>query len=440
LNGDGGWGATGGSRGEGGYAVAREFLTVRKPPSLSFRDAAEFPMCFLSAFAGLYGAIQAGDTVYIPGGGGGVGHLAVQMAARALGAGLVISSGSTPQSIALARHSGAHHVFDYKRDDIGAEIAKLTSGRGGDLVFDATYNEVGFVQTAKAVRRVACQRPMRPRYWSTRRLFPQRSVRRPLYGWLVKGRRLGRHFDHAPSERVACAETRLPHARNRGGNTAAHCPSVMRASTITMALWKAVAFAAGVGLSMLSYPVHAAPSSGGDTVQGLYEALVSTMKNGRTLGPSGRFAELQPVIRRSFDIAAMARLSVGLAWAKLSEGQRTQLTDSFGRYISATYADRFDSYAGQKLEVTGEQPAPSGVMVKSQITKASGELVKVDYMMRRNGDSWLISDIYLDGAISEVSTRRSEFAAILKTEGIDGLVAALNRKADILTISAAKPF
>jgi threonine dehydrogenase-like Zn-dependent dehydrogenase len=75
------------------------------------------------------------------------------MAARALGAGLVISSGSTPQSIALARQSGAHHVFDYKRDDIAAEIAKLTSGRGVDLVFDATYSEVGFVETAKTVRR-----------------------------------------------------------------------------------------------------------------------------------------------------------------------------------------------------------------------------------------------------------------------------------------------
>ena len=153
LNGDGGWVATGGSGGEGGYAVAREFLTVRKPSSLSFRDAAALPMCFLSAFAGLYGAVQAGDTVYIPGGGGGVGHLAVQMAARALGAGRVISSGSTPQSIALARQCGAHHVFDYKRDDIAAEIAKLTSGRGVDLVFDATYSEQGFVETAKTVRR-----------------------------------------------------------------------------------------------------------------------------------------------------------------------------------------------------------------------------------------------------------------------------------------------
>ena len=52
----------------------------------------------------------------------------------------------------MARQSGAHHVFDYKRDDIAAEISKLTGGRGADLVFDATYSEPGFVETAKTVR------------------------------------------------------------------------------------------------------------------------------------------------------------------------------------------------------------------------------------------------------------------------------------------------
>src|ERR1700758_263144 len=56
-----------------------------------------------------------------------------------------------------------------------------------------------------------------------------------------------------------------------------------------MPFLKAVAFAAGLGLSMLSYSAHAAPASGGDTVQRLYDALLSTMKNGRTLGQSGRF-------------------------------------------------------------------------------------------------------------------------------------------------------
>ena len=205
-------------------------------------------------------------------------------------------------------------------------------------------------------------------------------------------------------------------------------------------VWKAATFAVVLGLITVPYPAHPASVSGSDTVQGLYDALLSTMKNGRTLGQSGRFTQLEPVIRRTFDIPSMTRLSVGLSWAGLTEAQRQQVTGSFGRYISAIYADHFDSYAGQKLQVTGEQPNAGGVMVKSQIIKANGEPVKVDYMMHRSGAGWLISDIYLDGAISEVAIRRSEFAAILKNEGIDGLIVALNRKADILTGTTARSF
>jgi hypothetical protein len=94
---------------------------------------------------------------------------------------------------------------------------------------------------------------------------------------------------------------------------------------------------------------------------GLYDALLSTMKNGRTLGCSGRFAQSQPIILKTFDLLTMARLSVGPTWAILADIQRQQTTETFGRYISALYADRFDSYSGQKVEVTDEQPAPSGI-------------------------------------------------------------------------------
>jgi phospholipid transport system substrate-binding protein len=96
-------------------------------------------------------------------------------------------------------------------------------------------------------------------------------------------------------------------------------------------VWNAAALAAVLGLAMVPYPAHAAPASGGDTVQGLYDALLSTMKNGRTLGQSGRFTQLEAVIRRTFDIPSMARLSVGASWASLTEAQRQQVTESFGR-------------------------------------------------------------------------------------------------------------
>jgi phospholipid transport system substrate-binding protein len=106
--------------------------------------------------------------------------------------------------------------------------------------------------------------------------------------------------------------------------------------------------------------------------------------------------------------------------------------------IFRRFTPNASTYHGQKLQVTGQDPAPAGVIVRSTIIKADGDPVKVDYLMHRNGSSWLISDIYLDGTISELATRRSEFAAIIRSQGIDGLIEALNRKADMLTGTTAR--
>jgi len=201
---------------------------------------------------------------------------------------------------------------------------------------------------------------------------------------------------------------------------------------------KAVGFAAMLALASIADHGSVMAGQGGDTVQTLYASLLGTMKNGSTLGESGRFAQLEPVIRRSFDLPVMARLSVGPAWAGLTAAQQQQVTDSYGRYISAIYADRFDNYAGQRLQVTGERLTPNGVVVTSRIVKSNGEPVEIDYLMRQEAGTWQIADIYVDGTISEVATRRSEFGAILRSQGIDGLIEALNRKADVLTRTTAK--
>jgi NADPH:quinone reductase-like Zn-dependent oxidoreductase len=135
----------------GGYALVPDFLTALKPESLSFVEAGTLGVCFLSAYLAFTNTLDPGATVYIPGGGGGVGHLAIQKA-RALGARTIISSGGNAQSRALASASGADHVFDYRHDDVAAEVARLTHGQGVDLVFDATYSEDSFIATSKMVR------------------------------------------------------------------------------------------------------------------------------------------------------------------------------------------------------------------------------------------------------------------------------------------------
>jgi phospholipid transport system substrate-binding protein len=201
---------------------------------------------------------------------------------------------------------------------------------------------------------------------------------------------------------------------------------------------------AGLGLALVLAVAISAESVAAlsvtpqDSVHSFYDTLLTTMKDGRTLGQSGRYARLAPVIARLFDVPLMARLAVGSSWASLPPTQQQQVTEAFGHYISATYADRFDSYSGEQLQVTGEQPYGAEVIVQTRIVKANGETVTLNYRMHDNVGSWQITDVYMDGTISQLATQRSEFHSILQREGVDGLIMALNRKVDLLTRNLAK--
>jgi phospholipid transport system substrate-binding protein len=183
----------------------------------------------------------------------------------------------------------------------------------------------------------------------------------------------------------------------------------------------------------LAFPLSSARAeAGADAVRTLYATLLSVMQNGPSLGAHGRYAEIQPVVGRVFDLPLMTRLAVGPNWAAMDPAQQQQVTQAFGRYISAVYADRFDSYAGEKLEVTGSQQSTGGTIITSRIIKSTGEPVEINYLMRQSGAGWQIADVYLNGTISELATRRSEFSSILQSQGVNGLIASLNSKADAL--------
>ena len=116
----------------------------------------------------------------------------------------------------------------------------------------------------------------------------------------------------------------------------------------------------------------------------------------------------------------------------LTSAQQQQVTGAFAHYVSATYADRFDSYSGEQLQVIGERPYGSDVIVQTKIVDSKGEPTALNYLMRENQGSWQISDVYLAGTISQLATQRADFHSILQREGVDGLVLALNRKVDLL--------
>ena len=116
------WGSNQGLLGRQGvaaeYAAVEEHWLYPTPPNVSDQDAAALALTGITAHLGLfqYGRLKAGETVYVPGGTGGVGSMVVQMA-KAAGATVVTSAGSA-EKVALCRSLGADLALNYKSDDV----------------------------------------------------------------------------------------------------------------------------------------------------------------------------------------------------------------------------------------------------------------------------------------------------------------------------------
>lgn len=122
----------------GGYAdrvVVPATFAFRPPPSVDHVTAAAIPVNYLTALIALYrlANLAAGETVLVHGAGGGVGIAATQLA-RLRGAS-VIGTASPEKHMAI-RAQGVDHALDYRRGTLVADVRRITSGRGVDVVLD----------------------------------------------------------------------------------------------------------------------------------------------------------------------------------------------------------------------------------------------------------------------------------------------------------------
>lgn len=132
------YGMTGGIGGVQGslaeFAAVDAGLLAIKPRNLTMRAAAALPLIFITAWEGLVDRahVEAGMTVLVHGGAGGVGHIAVQIAV-AHGA-QVFATGDASQQEAIAA-LGATPI-DYRASTVDEYMARHTDGAGFDIVYD----------------------------------------------------------------------------------------------------------------------------------------------------------------------------------------------------------------------------------------------------------------------------------------------------------------
>jgi NADPH2:quinone reductase len=134
---------------------------AHKPKSLSHAQAAALPLVALTAWECLHlrAKVRPEQTVLVTAGGGGVGHVAIQLAK--LAGCEVYTTAASEESIDLAKAAGADLVINYKREDFAQAVLHETNGRGVEVIVDCVGGET-FEKCPDAVAVEGCIVPIVP--------------------------------------------------------------------------------------------------------------------------------------------------------------------------------------------------------------------------------------------------------------------------------------
>lgn len=200
-------------------------------------------------------------------------------------------------------------------------------------------------------------------------------------------------------------------------------------------LVRAVALALALAPVLPARPrAQGAPGPATALVEDFHATLLGVMREAAALGVRGRAARIGPAMRAAFDLPAMARIAVGPAWTGFAPDRQAALAEAFAAWSVATYASRFEGFSGERFVTEGEAAVRSGAdrMVRTRIERPAGEPVVLGYLVRGAPDRPRIVDVYLTGSISELASRRAEFAGLVAAGGPERLTDELRSRAAAL--------
>jgi phospholipid transport system substrate-binding protein len=169
-------------------------------------------------------------------------------------------------------------------------------------------------------------------------------------------------------------------------------------------------------------------------IQRLCDALIGVMRAGTAVPFAQRYDRLAPTIDAVFDVQTILEASVGPSWHELPVDQRSALDSAFRRYTIASYVGSFDSFSGQRFQISPDTRAlPNNEQaVSTSIIPVSGDQHRLDYIMRKIDGAWRVVDVLAEGTISRVAVQRSDFRYLLRQGGGEALLTSLQRKSAAL--------
>ncbi|HEY1459621.1 MAG TPA: ABC transporter substrate-binding protein [Casimicrobiaceae bacterium] len=167
-------------------------------------------------------------------------------------------------------------------------------------------------------------------------------------------------------------------------------------------------------------------------VKRVAEDVLTQIRSDKDL-QAGNQAKVKEIIETklvpNFDFARMTALAMGRNWRSATPEQQKQLTDLFRTLLVRTYSGALANYRDNTMDYKPLRmnPGDTEATVRTEVRRPGQAAVQIDYSMEKTPDGWKAYDVIVAG-VSLVTNYRDEFSDTVKASGIDGLIAALNKK------------
>ncbi|NNE36927.1 MAG: ABC transporter substrate-binding protein [Gammaproteobacteria bacterium] len=155
------------------------------------------------------------------------------------------------------------------------------------------------------------------------------------------------------------------------------------------------------------------------------DRVISILKDD-SLDRDARWEQIAALIYEGFDFRSMSQSVLATQWRRATEEERKKFTEFFSQYIEATYRSKIEAYTDQEI-IYKDEVIKGNLGVVETVIMAGGIEIPVNYKLRKNENSWYAYDVVIEG-VSLVANYRSTFAAIVKNEGMDGLMSDIQRR------------
>lgn len=168
-------------------------------------------------------------------------------------------------------------------------------------------------------------------------------------------------------------------------------------------------------------------------IQSITDALLVAVETDAALA-SGDMEAIRAYMRVNvlphIDFEGMAASAVGRPWREATPEQRIRLQAAYETVLLRSYAGALTQLQGRKLEVVPLRAASdeTDVVVSSRLVSEEGKPLRLDYRLQKGEEGWKIQDFGVEG-IWLNNSYRSQFASIVRKQGLDGLIRLLEKRA-----------